>query len=183
MGYVQKSRSSARAVALGGMLSALAVAFMSIGSIIPSLDMSSAYVAGIVVIVSRLEINRTAPISVYFVAGILSLILLPNRFAAICFICFYGLYPILKEYIEHIRIKLLKIAVKLIVLFLMYTVMIKLGEYFTVASDDILEVTEPVLYAIGMLTAVIYDFFLTLIVTRYDVFVARFKSKRKNKNS
>ena len=81
MGYMQKSRSNARAVALGGMLSALAVAFMSIGSIVPSLDMSSAFIAGIVVIVARLEINRTAPISVYLVAGILSLVLLPNRFA------------------------------------------------------------------------------------------------------
>ena len=72
MGYMQKSRSNARAVALGGMLSALAVAFMSIGSIVPSLDMSSAFIAGIVVIVARLEINRTAPVSVYLVAGILS---------------------------------------------------------------------------------------------------------------
>ena len=64
MGYMQKSRSNARAVALGGMLSALAVAFMSIGSIVPSLDMSSAFIAGIVVIVARLEINHGADIGV-----------------------------------------------------------------------------------------------------------------------
>ena len=64
----------------------------------------------------------------------------------------------------------------------MYFVMIKLGEYFTVATDDILEVAEPVLYAIGLVTSVIYDFFLTLIVTRYDVFVRRFKKRNTNNN-
>lgn len=182
MGYMQKSRSNARAVALGGMLSALAVAFMSIGSIVPSLDMSSAFIAGIVVIVARLEINRTAPISVYLVAGILSLVLLPNRFAGICFLCQYGLYPILKEYIERIRMKPLKWTVKIAAFMAMHFVMIKLGEYFTVATDDILEVAEPVLYAIGLVTSVIYDFFLTLIVTRYDVFVRRFKKRNTNNN-
>ena len=182
MGYMQKSRSNARAVALGGMLSALAVAFMSIGSIVPSLDMSSAFIAGIVVIVARLEINRTAPISVYLVAGILSLVLLPTRFAGICFLCQYGLYPILKEYIERIRMKPLKWTVKIAAFMAMYFVMIKLGEYFTVATDDILEVAEPVLYAIGLVTSVIYDFFLTLIVTRYDVFVRRFKKRNTNNN-
>ena len=57
-----------------------------------------------------------------------------------------------------------------------------LGEYFTVATDDILEVAEPVLYAIGLVTSVIYDFFLTLIVTRYDVFVRRFKKRNTNNN-
>lgn len=179
MGYLQRSRTHARAVALGGMFSALAVAFMSIGSIIPSLDMSSAFIAGIVIIVARIEINRTAPISVYFVAGILSLILLPNRFAAICFMCHYGLYPIVKEYIERLRVKPLKWAIKIAVFLAMYTAMIKLGEYFTIATDDILEVTEPVLYAIGLLTSIIYDFFLTIVVTRYDVLVKRLKGKNK----
>lgn len=179
MGYIQKSRSRARAVALGGMFSALAVVMMSIGSIIPSLDMSSAFIAGIVVMVVRMEINRTAPITVYLVSGILSLIILPNRFAGICFMCYYGLYPIVKEYIERLRLKPVKWLLKIVTFFLMYTVMIKLGEYFTVATDDIIEIAEPVLYIIGMITSIVYDFFLTIVATRYDVLKKRFQSKNK----
>lgn len=179
MGYIQKSRSRARAVALGGMFSALAVVMMSIGSIIPSLDMSSAFIAGIVIMVVRMEINRTAPITVYLVSGILSLIILPNRFAGICFMCYYGLYPIVKEYIERLRLKPVKWLLKFATFLLMYTVMIKLGEYFTVATDDIIEIAEPVLYIIGMITSIVYDFFLTIVATRYDILKKRFQSKNK----
>lgn len=179
MGYIQKSRSRARAVALGGMFSALAVVMMSIGSIIPSLDMSSAFIAGIVIMVVRMEINRTAPITVYLVSGILSLIILPNRFAGICFMCYYGLYPIVKEYIERLRLKPVKWLLKFVTFLLMYTVMIKLGEYFTVATDDIIEIAEPVLYIIGMITSIVYDFFLTIVATRYDILKKRFQSKNK----
>ncbi len=179
MSFRNKSRQKAKAVAFGGMFSALSVAIMSLGSVIPSLDMSAAFLSGIVVIVARMEVSRTAPISVYLVSGILSAVILPNRFAGISYLCFYGLYPIVKEYIERIRLKPLKIAVKLATLLVMSVAVVKLSTFFTIPTDSIFEFGETLLYVLVVVIGIVYDFFLTVVVSRYDILLARLKDKSK----
>lgn len=163
---VRDMRSKSRAVALGGILSALAVAIMSIGSIIPSLDMSAAFISGFIIIIARIEINRTAPIGVYVVSAVLSAVLLPNRFTAICFICMGGIYPIFKEYLEKIKFKLLSLLCKLAVFNVLYTAIILLAKFFTIEIDDIFGF-EWLIYAVGNVTFLLYDFTLTMLITQY----------------
>ncbi|MEG1743208.1 MAG: hypothetical protein RR246_03480 [Clostridia bacterium] len=167
--------NKSKSVALGGVLAALAVALMSIGSLIPSLDMSAAFISGFVIIIARIEINRKTTIGVYAVSGLLSALLLPNRFTAICFICLGGLYPILKEYIEVVKSRVLQIIIKIAAFNVLYTAIILLANFLGIPLDDIVGL-KWLIYVVGNITFLLYDFTLTLLISKYYII---FKKGRK----
>jgi hypothetical protein len=90
-----------RKIALSATLSALGIVFLTIGSFIEVLDLSSAAIAGFVIVICVIELQGYYPVMMYFVISILSILLLPNKYPALFFIFFGGLYPIFKAYIER----------------------------------------------------------------------------------
>lgn len=168
-------KTRTKRIALAGVLSATGVLIMSLGSIVNALDMSSAFVAGFLVVIARIEGDRLTAWSVYAAAGLLSFLLLPNKYAAITFICYGGLYPIVKEFCEKIKLKPLMWLAKIISTNIMLTLVIWLGLYFTVASDEPLGFVWWV-YVLGNFIFVAYDIGLTLMISKY---YALFKRGRK----
>lgn len=92
---------SAKKIALSAILSALGVVFLLIGSFIDVLDLSSAAIAGFVLVVAVIELQGYYPVMMYFTISILSILVLPNKYPAIFFIFFGGFYPIFKAYAER----------------------------------------------------------------------------------
>ena len=162
------SKKKTKRIALAGVLSAAAVIIMSLGSVITSLDMTAAFAAGILVIIARIECDRITAVGVYAVSGILAFVLLPNKNVAIVFLFYGGLYSILKEFCELIKVKPLMWLVKLIISNVMLTLIVWLGMYFTVASDEPLGFVWWV-YLLGNFIFVAYVIALTLMISRYYV--------------
>lgn len=159
-------KTKTKRVALSGVLSAVAILLMSIGSIITVLDMSVAFLAGFCVIIARIELDRASAWGVYLVSGVLAFVLLPNKFVGVAFLCYGGIYPIIKELCEKIKIKWLMWAAKLVSSNVLLTLIIWLGKYFTVATDDALGF-EIWIYLLGIVIFIAYDIALTLVITRY----------------
>lgn len=101
-------------VAAAGMLSALAVVIMLIIGLFDSFDLAAAFLGGMVVAVALIELGPGYALAVCAVASVLSAVILPNKLVCIEFIGFAGWYPIVKKYIERIRIMPLRLAVKLL---------------------------------------------------------------------
>jgi len=88
-------------IALSAILSATGVILLFFGSLVEVLDLSSAAAAGFVVVVAVIELGKSYPVMIYFAVSVLSFLTLPNKFPALFFIFFGGLYPIFKYYFER----------------------------------------------------------------------------------
>lgn len=160
-------KKKSKEIALAGMLSALAVVILFLGSMIELLDLSAAALATLVVMVAVIDLGNGKAVAVYLVSAILSVLMFPKT-ASIVFAAFVGYYPVLKVYLDKIRPKVLQYVVKLVL--------------FNIFLGGILWITEGLLglgtdwgslgkalFLLGNVTFVIYDFALGLLAVFYIV--------------
>lgn len=101
---------SAKKVALGGMMSALSITIMFMGSVIPSSEFITVVFAGLVMIAVSAELGVRYASTVYASVGILSFILLPSKEIALMFCAIFGYYPIIKFKMDRLNPKIRFIA-------------------------------------------------------------------------
>ena len=156
-----------RAVAFAGIISALCVVFLYLGSIIDVLDYSVSALCGILVTLISVEFGNRTGISVWIVSSILSLLILPQKFSALLFVLFCGWYTFVKKIYEKFPstvswvFKLITFnAVLSIIFFITLKVLLIEGVGFiTVAGTTVL----------SNLVFVIYDILLTRLTFLYIV--------------
>lgn len=100
------------AVALGGIIAALSVVIMFFAAIFPIADLVLPGLAGVLLIASVYEIGEGWSFLIFAAVSLLSLLLPSDKNAAIYYIFFLGHYPIVKSYIERIKNRYAKWAVK-----------------------------------------------------------------------
>ena len=83
------------------VLSALAVAIMYIGSILDVLDLSTAALASMGVMVILVELGMKYAFLSYSCISVLSVLLIPSKTAALMFVGFLGFYPLAKRVFEN----------------------------------------------------------------------------------
>lgn len=166
-------KNSTFRVALGGVVTAAAIALMFLGSIIPFATFASPAIAGFCVLYFCLEFNKPTALAVYFSISALALLLVPDKEQALLFTCVFGFYPIIKQLIEAKTKKSLSVALKFLVfnasVFLLYYAVVRLF------SLDII-MNEMRGYSIWMLAAMLvmgnvafyfYDILLTRVSFLY----------------
>lgn len=92
-------QTQARAIALGGLLAALAIVFLVIGAISPTADLSLLALSSLPVAVAVIELNYRRALLVYLAVSLISLAW-PGIAFSYMFIFFFGLFPILKAVFE-----------------------------------------------------------------------------------
>ena len=97
-------RSPAFAVALGGMLAALAVVIMCLGGLIPIATYVCPIVCSMLLAVMLKLCGRRFAWAWYAVVGILSSLFSPDKEGAAVFL-FLGYYPILKPFLDRRRFR------------------------------------------------------------------------------
>ena len=105
-------RNQSGRIALAGMLSALAVVILTLGSLVDVVELSAAALASFAVMVAVLELGTGWAVGVFAVSAVLSLLLFPMRIATVTFALFFGYYPVLKVYLDKLRVRPLRWAVK-----------------------------------------------------------------------
>lgn len=108
-----RKRTSYR-VALGGIVSALCLTVMFLPGILPAFYIASPMTAGILMLILAEEVSRGWGWLTYFAVSLLSLLVIPDKEAALMFILFFGYYPLLRAVFEKIRLKLLRVTAKLL---------------------------------------------------------------------
>ena len=103
-------------LAFSAILSALAVVFLYLGALLDILDLSTATAASFCVAIVLCEIGTRWALLTYASAGLLALLVLPNRLGAVYFLCFLGFYPIAKKWIERKLSGIKALLVKLLLL-------------------------------------------------------------------
>lgn len=106
-------QSDASKMAFAGMLTAVAVVIMSLGSLIPV----NTYVCPVLcILIIRLVIDRCGRKMAwcgYLATAILSLLLAPDREAALVYLCM-GYYPLIRHWFQRIPVKALAMVAKVL---------------------------------------------------------------------
>ena len=164
-------RIKTKAVAFGGVITALALALMLLASVLPTASYSLAALAGMLLVPLVIEFGFKTSVSAFFAVGLLSILLLADKEAGILFCCILGWYPIAKAPIEKIKSNILCWIVKVAVFNLAVV-----GFYFistrlflvTGFEDTVLgQYGIPALWGLGNIAFVVYDIALSKLITLY----------------
>lgn len=98
-------RTSAKQMALGGIMAALAVTIMSLGGLIPVATYVCPMLCAILLLVVYLSCGGRIAWAWYGAVAILSLLMGPDKEAAAVFV-FLGYYPILKPWLDKRKLSL-----------------------------------------------------------------------------
>ena len=165
-------------IALSAVLSALGVVFLTIGSLIDVLDLSSAAIAGFVIIIAVIELRGRYPVMMYIVISVLSILVLPNKYPALFFIFFAGFYPILKAYIERLQyiiawvLKFAAFNIFLVLIMLAVKILTDRGFLPPVEDDDLnkyLESFKIIVFVVANFTFLLYDIAMSRIINLYII--------------
>jgi hypothetical protein len=102
--------------ALGGIISALCLMLMFTTSLSPVLYLVMPMLAGLLLMIMIFEAGIKWAWTAYLSVSILSILITFNKEAVLMFIMFFGHYPMLKQYIDKIKLGILRKSVK----FLLY---------------------------------------------------------------
>lgn len=106
----------AKKTALAGILSALTVIILLLGSIFEVLDMSMAAISSFITVLACIELSGKYPLLIYATSSAVSLLLLPNKYGVLLYILFFGYYPIIKRKLDTgVKSKLLRRLIKLLI--------------------------------------------------------------------
>lgn len=155
-------------IVLGGIIAALSVVLMLITMLIQIGELVLPAVAGILLICTVFEMGEKWSFLIYIVVSLLSILILPDKSPAVYYILFLGHYPIIKSYLERIKNKPLKIAVKFII-FNICGIAAALIVKFLFSINTFEGMIWYVVYAVLLnLTFFIYDIALNKMIMLYQ---------------
>lgn len=152
-------------VALGGVLSAGALVMLWLACVAPSGRFGLAAVGGLFPMAATLAAGRTAGYLCWGAAGLLGLVILPDKGIALLFLAFFGLYPVVKGAVESLRRLPLEWVLKL----LYFNAVLTLGwfvfrELFLPNPPQWLGDNTLLLYGASNVVFVIYDVGLSRLI-------------------
>lgn len=100
-------------IALSGLMTALAAVVLILSNIVPIGLYTFPAAAGIIIYILSFTVGRSYAWASYGAVSLLSLFLCADREASLCFVCFLGFYPLLKELLEKLP-KVLAYAAKVL---------------------------------------------------------------------
>ena len=131
-------RRTTKSIAFGGVLSGLAVILMFLTGIFPFAEYALPAMAGALLIIMVIEYGYRYALLCFFAVAVLSLLVGPNKEAAVLFAGFFGYYPILKGVLERIKRRQLEWILKILV-FNMAVVLSYLAVVYLFGITEVLE--------------------------------------------
>lgn len=166
---IESQRISRRTVAVGGIFLALSIVTLFLATIIPGIELtlyalSSFYVAFMVI-----ETKARSGWLFYAASVLLSAMLVPNKAGLLPYAMFFGLYPMIKYYIERQRrnSRWLEIFLKLIFFNLTLGAALLFLRQLFFSTINLPNLALPLLIAAGQVGFLFYDYFFTVVVGFY----------------
>lgn len=158
--------------ALGGIVAALSVTMMFLTAVIPTLTYALPAAAGILLMIVVIEIDKRWALGVYAAVSILSVLVLPDKEAAMMYVFFFGHYPIVKALLEgklqsRVLLWIFKFLIFNVSVVAAYMVIIYV---FQLPLEDMEEFGKWgvwVLLGLGNVVFLVYDIALSRLVALY----------------
>ena len=156
-----------RIIAESGMLAAVSIVLLYIGSVIEILDLTGAFLAGVAVLIMRVRWGRSSSWSIYAVTSTLALLIVPNKIPVLLYVFYGGLYPLLKAEIELICRPWLEWIIKTVSVCLLYAAGVATAKFIFGLQDMDFGLTEWIMYPIAALVNAAADVTITVVLKQY----------------
>lgn len=153
-------------LAFSAVLASLGVVVILLGTYLQVLDMTAVAVSSLIIMMAVIELGGIYPWLIWLVTGVLAFLLVPDKLGAVLYIAFGGVYPIFKSMFERLHY-VVSWVLKLSFFNTSLTVCILLTRYVLSLPDA--AGFDAVLYIIGNIVFVIYDFAASGLITFYLV--------------
>lgn len=158
-------------VSLGGIVAALSIVLMLLTSIVPFGTYAFPTISGILLCVIVIEIGYPWAFATWFSVSALSLLLLTDKEAALYYTVFFGVYPIIKSFIERLRSKPVQYLLKFVLFNISMVIAFYIGVFLLSVPKEsftLFGVYLPWVFLIaGNLFFILYDICVTRLVTIY----------------
>lgn len=159
--------------AIGGIIAALSLVIMMLTSVIPTLTYAMPAMAGVLLILIVIEVDKKWALGVYVVVGILSMFLVADKEAAVMYVMFFGYYSVLKAVIEGKLNKAVSWIVKFAVFNVTMIIAFLIVTYvFKIPFEDMNKFGKWsvwILLLMGNFVFLVYDILLTRLVSLYMI--------------
>lgn len=167
--------SKTKKITLSAMLVALGTAFMIIGSVIEVLDLTVCAIASLIVVFVYLEIGSYYPFLVWICTSLATALMYFGSAVWVEYFLVFGIYPLVKAYIERLPRTLWLIAKLLYVnatIWLIFAVCeFLVGVPFFEGETGFMKIA---LYVLMNVAFVAYDMFISVMVR---IYLARFRPR------
>lgn len=171
-------------ITLSAMLVALGTMFMVLGAVIEVMDLTAVAFASLLVVFAYIELGSPYTYLVWLCTTLATFLLYPGSLMWLMYLLIFGIYPILKGYIERAP-RTLWWLVKLVFANITFTLLV-LGTEFIIGvsffeSETLFGlppiVVKAVLWVMMNIMFVLYDVFITVMIRYYFAKLRdRFKS-------
>ena len=165
--------SSTKKLTLSAITVALGATFMTFGAFFEAFDLTVCCLASILVMFIYMEIGSPYHWLVWICTSLSLLLIAPGKFIGAEYLCIFGIYPILKAYIERLArvlwIPLKAIFFTVVVVGAVLVCEFLLGVPFFEVDATWVKVGMTALIAVA---AIAYDMFLTVMI-RFYIFKIR----------
>ncbi len=164
------NRQSVKKLTLSSVLASLQVVILYAASLFSFLDLTFAASTVFFMMFAAAEIKGKWPVGIYAAVSILSLILLPTKFASVVYITLVGWYPIFKLFAERKWGRWISLFAKLTVFNLAFILTLEICKRVLYMED--MMGLDPVMYyaavfVVGNITFVLFDRMMTMVNMLY----------------
>lgn len=159
------SFQSTKKLALSALFAALCFITMYIGNIAVVFDLCSVTVSALIIIISVIEIKGMYPWLIWAVTSTLCLLILPDKYVALEFIMYGGIYPMIKSLLERLPIFAAWIA-KILYFNAAFTLSVLIAKKVFLAADIGFEL-KGIAYICANIFFIISDICFTLLISSY----------------
>lgn len=163
-----RKESGTRRTALVAMLVALSLVLLYLAALSPTGRLGIVALAGLVPAAAVVSAGLGAGFLCYGGAGVLGLLLLPDKGLALLYLIFFGLYPMVKSLAERFSGRVLEWVAKLaffnLALCLFWFV---LGAVFMPLLPEILRQSAWLVFLVGNVVFVAYDYGFSRLISFY----------------
>lgn len=155
-------------MALGGICLALTVLFMFGASIVPGVELTLYALSSLFIAVMILESGAKGGIILYLAAILLGFLLVPDKVSVLPYACVFGLYGIVKYYIEKIRKPAAQVILKILFFAAVMAAALTALKGLLFGSADLPNLPVWLLIIGGVCVLLLYDFIYTLLIQIYE---------------
>ena len=162
----KRKSSFDKRIVVSGVLVALSVIILYVGSMFQTLDLTMSAIVSLLVVVIVIEMGYKYAWFTYLATAILSVLLLPQKSPAIFYACFMGFYPIIKSHVERFNSAVVRWTIKLVAGNIALVAMFWLISLFLPDEFEggwMLVAT----YILGLAAFIVYDIALTKLISLY----------------
>lgn len=168
-----KKRSAATRVAYPAILGAVSLVLVYLGAIAPSGSWGIVAVAGLFPAAAVISVSLKAGFLCWAGVSLLSFLLVPSKLCALLYAAFFGLYPMAKSLIERLQRRPVEYVLKLLFFNGVFTLIFLLMRLAVLDSLPAVLGTVWVLYVVGNIVFLLYDFGFSKLISFYIARIGR----------